>query len=86
MQTCLACHYVINVLTTNICIVFQLFAFRVQKLLDAAKYSYILPTHRATIYLIGVLMAYFMRTNKLHVTLSNVSYFSTDKMGVLELS
>ncbi|KAI8439946.1 hypothetical protein MSG28_001397 [Choristoneura fumiferana] len=44
--------------------------YRVQKLLDAAKYSYILPTHRATIYLIGVCMAYFLRNKKFDFTLS----------------
>ncbi|KAL0839331.1 hypothetical protein ABMA28_016070 [Loxostege sticticalis] len=50
---------------------FVYYGISVQKLLDAAKYSYILPTHRATIYLIGVLMAYFMRTKKLNYSLSN---------------
>ncbi|KAM3968323.1 drop dead [Aphomia sociella] len=50
---------------------FVYYGISVQKLLDAARYSYILPTHRATIYLIGVAMAYFMRTKKLNFTLSN---------------
>lgn len=48
------------------------YGISVQKLLDAARYSYILPTHRATIYLIGVIMAYFMRTRKLNYTLSKL--------------
>ncbi|XP_059060067.1 nose resistant to fluoxetine protein 6-like [Achroia grisella] len=50
---------------------FVYYGISVQKLLDAARYSYILPTHRATIYLIGVAMAYFMRTKKLNFVLSN---------------
>ncbi|CAG9791790.1 unnamed protein product [Diatraea saccharalis] len=50
---------------------FVYYGISVQKLLDAAKYSYILPTHRATIYLIGVMMAYFMKPNKLHFNLNN---------------
>ncbi|XP_026765152.2 nose resistant to fluoxetine protein 6-like [Galleria mellonella] len=50
---------------------FVYYGISVQKLLDAARYSYILPTHRATIYLIGVAMAYFMRTKKFNFTLSN---------------
>lgn len=55
------------------CLSLVLFFFSVQKLLDAAKYSYILPTHRATIYLVGVVMAYLMKTKKLNYTLSTVS-------------
>ncbi|KAL4704138.1 hypothetical protein ACJJTC_003423 [Scirpophaga incertulas] len=51
---------------------FVYYGISVQKLLDAAKYSYILPTHRATIYLIGVMMAYFMRTKKLNFSLTNM--------------
>ncbi|XP_049865237.1 nose resistant to fluoxetine protein 6-like [Pectinophora gossypiella] len=51
---------------------FVYFGITVQKLLDAARYCYILPTHRATIYLIGVAMAYFMRTKKLNFTLSSM--------------
>uniref|UniRef100_A0A2A4J5M9 Nose resistant-to-fluoxetine protein N-terminal domain-containing protein n=1 Tax=Heliothis virescens TaxID=7102 RepID=A0A2A4J5M9_HELVI len=50
---------------------FVYYGISVQKLLDAARYSYILPTHRATIYLIGVVMAYLMKTKKLNFTLSN---------------
>ncbi|KAI5643620.1 acyltransferase family domain-containing protein [Phthorimaea operculella] len=50
---------------------FVYFGISVQKLLDAAKFCYILPTHRATIYLIGVAMAYFIRTKRLNFTLSN---------------
>ncbi|XP_075972637.1 drop dead [Anticarsia gemmatalis] len=49
---------------------FVYFGISVQKLLDAARYSYILPTHRATIYLIGVAMAYLMKSKKLNFTLS----------------
>ncbi|XP_053600049.1 nose resistant to fluoxetine protein 6 [Plodia interpunctella] len=49
---------------------FVYYGISVQKLLDAARFSYILPTHRATIYLIGVAMAYFMRNNKLNLALS----------------
>ncbi|KOB70394.1 Drop dead, partial [Operophtera brumata] len=41
-------------------------------LLDAARYSYILPTHRATIYLIGVVMAYLMKTKKLNFNLNSL--------------
>lgn len=52
--------------------VIHLIFSRVQKLLDAAKYSYILPTHRATIYLIGVCMAYILRNKKFDYTLSKV--------------
>ncbi|XP_047989519.1 nose resistant to fluoxetine protein 6-like [Leguminivora glycinivorella] len=50
---------------------FVYFGISVQKLLDAARYSYILPTHRATIYLIGVCMAYCLRTKKFNFNLSN---------------
>ncbi|XP_072942215.1 nose resistant to fluoxetine protein 6-like [Epargyreus clarus] len=50
---------------------FVYYGISVQKLLDAARYSYILPTHRATIYLIGVAMAYFMRTRKSYVKLND---------------
>nr|AIN34703.1 fatty alcohol acetyltransferase [Agrotis segetum] len=49
---------------------FVYYGISVQKLLDAARYSYILPTHRATIYLIGVAMAYLMKNKKLKFTLS----------------
>ncbi|CAH4036539.1 nose resistant to fluoxetine protein 6 [Pieris brassicae] len=50
---------------------FVYYGISVSKLLDAARYSYILPTHRATIYLIGVLMAYFIKSKKSHVNLSD---------------
>ncbi|CAG4940140.1 unnamed protein product [Colias eurytheme] len=50
---------------------FVYYGISVSKLLDAARYSYILPTHRATIYLIGVLMAYFIKNNKSRVKLSD---------------
>ncbi|CAK1578058.1 unnamed protein product [Parnassius mnemosyne] len=50
---------------------FVYYGISVQKLLDAARYSYILPTHRATIYLIGVAMAYVMKSKKLRLNLSN---------------
>ncbi|XP_037297265.1 nose resistant to fluoxetine protein 6 [Manduca sexta] len=50
---------------------FVYYGISVQKLLDAARYSYILPTHRATIYLIGVVMAYFMRSKKFNISLSS---------------
>lgn len=50
---------------------FVYYGISVQKLLDAARYSYILPTHRATIYLIGVVMAYLMKTKKLNFTLTS---------------
>ncbi|XP_011558480.3 nose resistant to fluoxetine protein 6 [Plutella xylostella] len=43
----------------------------VSKLLDAARLCYILPTHRATIYLIGVLMAYLLKTKKISIKLSS---------------
>ncbi|XP_041972895.1 nose resistant to fluoxetine protein 6-like [Aricia agestis] len=43
---------------------FVYYGISVNKLLDAARYSYILPTHRATIYLIGVLMAFVLRAKK----------------------
>ncbi|XP_026326406.1 nose resistant to fluoxetine protein 6-like [Hyposmocoma kahamanoa] len=51
---------------------FVYFGISVQKLLDAARYCYILPTHRATIYLIGVAMAYLIRNKKCNFTLSFV--------------
>ncbi|CAG9562958.1 unnamed protein product [Danaus chrysippus] len=50
---------------------FVYYGISVQKLLDAARYSYILPTHRATIYLIGVLMAYFIKSKKSYLNLSD---------------
>ncbi|VVC92271.1 unnamed protein product [Leptidea sinapis] len=50
---------------------FVYYGISVQKLLEAARYSYILPTHRATIYLIGVLMAYFIRSKRSHVKLND---------------
>ncbi|XP_047545507.1 nose resistant to fluoxetine protein 6 [Vanessa atalanta] len=50
---------------------FVYYGISVQKLLDAARYSYILPTHRATIYLIGVSMAYFIKSKKSHIKLSD---------------
>ncbi|XP_045459770.1 nose resistant to fluoxetine protein 6 [Melitaea cinxia] len=50
---------------------FVYYGISVQKLLDAARFSYILPTHRATIYLIGVIMAYFMKSKKSFVKLSD---------------
>ncbi|OWR44360.1 nose resistant to fluoxetine protein 6, partial [Danaus plexippus plexippus] len=50
---------------------FVYYGISVQKLLDAARYSYILPTHRATIYLIGVLMAYFIKSKKSYINLSD---------------
>ncbi|XP_046978716.1 nose resistant to fluoxetine protein 6 [Vanessa cardui] len=50
---------------------FVYYGISVQKLLDAARYSYILPTHRATIYLIGVSMAFFIKSKKSHIKLSD---------------
>ncbi|XP_013161772.1 PREDICTED: nose resistant to fluoxetine protein 6 isoform X1 [Papilio xuthus] len=50
---------------------FVYYGISVQKLLDAARYSYILPTHRATIYLIGVVMAYVMRSKKFNFNLTD---------------
>uniref|UniRef100_S4NN86 Drop dead n=1 Tax=Pararge aegeria TaxID=116150 RepID=S4NN86_9NEOP len=50
---------------------FVYYGISVQKLLDAARYSYILPTHRATIYLIGVIMAYFIKSKQSRINLSN---------------
>ncbi|CAH0717421.1 unnamed protein product, partial [Brenthis ino] len=49
---------------------FVYYGISVRKLLDAARYSYILPTHRATIYLIGVMMAYLIKSKKSHINLS----------------
>ncbi|CAK1551592.1 unnamed protein product [Leptosia nina] len=50
---------------------FVYYGISVSKLLDAARYSYILPTHRATIYLIGVMMAYFIKSKKSYIKLSD---------------
>ncbi|XP_026745777.1 nose resistant to fluoxetine protein 6 [Trichoplusia ni] len=49
---------------------FVYYGISVQKLMDAARYSYILPTHRATIYLIGVVMAYLLKSKKLNFSLT----------------
>nr|CAD7256297.1 unnamed protein product [Timema shepardi] len=44
------------------------FGVPVAKLFDTANLSYILPTHRATIYLIGVLVGYWLRNmRKIHL-------------------
>ncbi|GBP48278.1 Nose resistant to fluoxetine protein 6 [Eumeta japonica] len=49
---------------------FVYYGIPAQKLLDAARYCYILPTHRATIYLMGVAMAYFFNSKKSKFSLS----------------
>lgn len=38
--------------------------FRLQQLFDTANYSYILPTHRITIYLFGILAAFILNKNR----------------------
>ncbi|XP_077294214.1 nose resistant to fluoxetine protein 6-like [Arctopsyche grandis] len=47
----------------------------VQRFFDSANYSYILPSHRATIYTMGILLAYFMTHNqsKINLTKSQVT-------------
>nr|CAD7569101.1 unnamed protein product [Timema californicum] len=50
------------------------FGVPVAKLFDTANLSYILPTHRATIYLIGVLVGYWLRNmRKIHLSKMAVS-------------
>lgn len=39
------------------------FGITVSRMFDTANYSYIIPTHRATIYLMGVYLAYYLKSN-----------------------
>lgn len=48
------------------------FFFRVSKMFSSATLSYILPTHRATIYLIGVYLAYLLKTSKSKISFTKV--------------
>lgn len=47
------------------------FTFSVSQLFDTANYMYILPAHRATVYIMGVLLGYYLRLLK-NVKLSKV--------------
>lgn len=49
----------------------NLFSYSVRQLFDTADFMYIIPAHRLTVYIMGVLLGYFMRTCK-HVKLSKV--------------
>lgn len=42
----------------------------ISKMFDASSFSYILPTHRLTIYVYGILLAYFLQylKPKIHLT------------------
>lgn len=40
---------------------------------DTANFSYILPTHRATIYFLGVYLAHLLKYSNSQVYFSNVS-------------
>lgn len=37
---------------------------RISRMFRTADYSYILPTHRATVYLMGIFLAYIMKTKQ----------------------
>lgn len=51
-------------------IVFQIkkmyfnFIYRVTQLFDTANFMYILPAHRITVYIMGILLGYILRTYK----------------------
>lgn len=49
------------------------FFYRISRLFKTADLSYILPTHRATIYLIGIYLAYVLRYTNKKPFFSNVS-------------
>lgn len=50
---------------------------------DTANFSYILPTHRATIYVIGILLAYLLRNKTL--TMNKVRINSRDAKHLVNL-
>jgi len=46
--------------------------YRVSQLYDTARLSYTLPTHRATVYLIGIAVTFLLRETKGKVSLNKV--------------
>lgn len=46
---------------------------------DTADYSYILPTHRATIYFIGVVLAWYLRSP------NKISFSKVSKIAVVKI-
>jgi len=46
--------------------------YRLSQLYDTARLSYTLPTHRATVYLIGISVRFLLRETKNKVSLNKV--------------
>ena len=44
-----------------ITILINLYIYRIKQLFDTADFSYSLPSHRLTVYIIGIFMGYLLR-------------------------
>lgn len=42
-------------------ILINLYIYRIKQLFDTADFSYTLPSHRLTVYIIGIFMGYLLR-------------------------
>ena len=60
--------------------------YRLSQLYDTARLSYTLPTHRATVYIIGIAVRFLLRETKGKVSLSKVGSYQSSIIRQLSMS